>query len=352
MSNDSSEEKTEPGSDKKLRDAREKGQVAKSQDMITALVVLVCTVYLSMAAPGMAVRAIELFDKVAESLASPNQPFEDRWRGIVAQALDVLLSATFPLFLLIVFVVFLGNVLIIKGIVFSVEPIKPDIKRIDPVGGFKRLFSLRNLVEFIKALLKVTVLGVAFFLVYRRSLPFLLGAPSCGADCLLASFNYLFVPIAFTAILAFFLTAVLDLLLQKWLFARDMRMSHSEVKRERKDMDGSPEIRKERHRQRMAMQAGSTARGEHMASVMLGSEKSWIVGLRYKRGETKVPVLVYVVPPDQAPSFWAQRHGKDMPHVYDPVLAGDLARQCSMGEPVPERYFGRVAEILVKVGLI
>ncbi|CAM4002011.1 EscU/YscU/HrcU family type III secretion system export apparatus switch protein [Bordetella tumulicola] len=352
MSNESSEEKTEPGSDKKLRDARQKGQMAKSQDMITALVVLASTVYLGLSAQTMAVRAIDLFDRVALILGAPDMKFSEVWGAVVVEALDALMSTTFPLFVLIVLVVFIGNVLISKGIVFSTEPIKPDIKRVDPISGFKRLFSLRNVVEFLKALLKVAALSVAFFMAYKKSLPFLFGAPSCGADCLLASFNHLFIPIAITAILAFLGTGILDLLLQKWLFARDMRMSHSEVKRERKDMDGAPEIRKERHRQRMATQAGSSARGEHMASVMIGSEKGWIVGIRYIRGETKVPVVVHVVPPDKAAQAWAQRHEKSAPYVYDPSLAGEVARQCSLGEPLPERHFGRVAEVLVKVGLI
>lgn len=351
MSNDSSEEKTEPGSDKKLRDARQKGQVAKSQDMVTALVVLACTVYLAMSAQTLTLRTIDLFEQVATALAAPDMAFSETWRMIVAEATDVLMSATLPLFLLIVFVVLIGNVLILKGMLFSTEPVKPDFKRIDPVGGFKRIFSLRNVVEFLKALFKMVALGAAFFVVYRQSLPFLFGAPSCGAGCLLASFNYLFIPIAVMAILAFFVTGLLDLLLQKWLFGRDMRMSHSEVKRERKDTDGSPEIRKERHRQRMAMQAGSSARGEQMASLMIGGE-GWLVGVRYVRGETKVPVVVLKIPPDAAREAWARRDEKSVPHVFDPMLADEIGRLCSPGEPVPERHFGRVAQMLVKAGLI
>lgn len=352
MSNDTSEEKTEPGSEKKLQDSRRKGQAAKSQDMITALVVLACTVYLGFCLPNIAGRVTDLFYAVAQALDTPDTVFAQTWPVIVGKGLDVLVAATFPLFALIVLVVVVSNLIILRGFMFSADPIKPDFKRLDPVAGLKRLFSARHVVEFLKALVKVVALGSAFFLVYRHSLPFLFGAPVCGMRCVVVSFKVLFLPIAITAILAFLLTGLIDILLQQWLFARDMRMSHSEVKRERKDSEGAPEVRKERHRQRVSSQASSSARGEHMASVMIGASNDWIVGVRYVRGETKVPVLVHVVSPEQALQAWAQGNERGIPHAYAPGLSGEIARRCTLGEPLPERYFGAVAEILVKEGLI
>src|SRR5690606_6407578 len=112
------------------------------------------------------------------------------------------------------------------------------------------------------------------------------------------------------------------------------------------------ELRKERHRQRLAVQSASSARGEHMASFMVGASNGWIVGLRYVRGETKVPVLVHVVSPEQSSQAWQQRNGQSIPYVYDPALSKDIARRCSPGEPIPERFYGLVAEILVQEGLI
>jgi len=352
MSGDSSEEKSQPGSQKKIQDSRRKGQAPKSQDMITALVVLVCTIYLGFSAPQIAARVRSLFQEISDALGDRHQAFAQVWPSLVAKALDVLMTATFPILIIVVCVVVLGNLVILKGFLFSVDPVKPDFKRLNPVEGFKRLFSARNLVEFLKSLFKVLVLGTAFILVYKTSLPYLFGAPACGQQCIYMSFRYLFIPLSITAILAFFVTGLIDLLLQRWLFARDMRMSHSELKRERKDTDGSPEIRRERTRQRNALQSSSSARGAHMASIIVGAENAWTVGLRYRRGETKVPVVVVVAPPESSSQLWAPQNRYGMPYIYDPALAREITRRTAVGEALPEQFFDRVARILVKEGLI
>lgn len=323
MSDESSEEKSQPGSEKKIRDSRKKGQVPKSQDMITALVVLACTVYLGFAARQIPVRLRDLFQEVSDTLDDSHWVFSEVWPSLIAKALDVLMTATFPLLVVIVFVVVLGNLVILKGFLFSVDPVKPDFKRLNPVEGFKRLFGMHNIVEFLKSLFKVLALGSAFIVVYKTSLPYLFGASACGVGCIYASFKYLFVPICITAILAFFVTGLIDLLLQRWLFARDMRMSHSELKRERKDTEGSPEIRKERNRQRNAVHSSSSARGAHMASLMIGADNAWTVGLRYRRGETKVPVVVYL---------WRQNHH----HRYGTRIIDRIFLMCTI-LPWPQR---------------
>ncbi|AHG62181.1 EscU/YscU/HrcU family type III secretion system export apparatus switch protein [Advenella mimigardefordensis] len=352
MSDKSSEEKSQPASEKKLRDSRKKGQVAKSQDMITALVVLACVAYLSYFAGDVSARVLALFQQVADALASRNMVFTETWPTLLGAALDLLMRTTFPLLLVIVLVVILGNMIIQKGFLFSVDPVKPDFNRLNPAEGFKRLFSARNLVEFLKAVFKVAALAAAFVFVYRASLPLLFGAPACGVDCIFESFKVLFVPITLTAVLAFFISGLVDLLLQRWLFAREMRMSHSELKRERKDIDGSPEIRKERNRQRRASQVASSARGAHMASVIVGGPGNWIVGLRYRRGETKVPVIVHVVQPGSSEEAWFAQQRETTPLIHDPGLAADIARRARVGDALPDAFFERVARILVKEGLI
>ncbi len=352
MSNDSSEEKSQPGSDKKVRDSRKKGQAPKSQDMITALVMFSCTAYLAFSASRIATSVQGLFQEVSDALASTDMVFGETWTLLTAKGLDVLMTATFPLLIIIVFVVVIGNLLILKGFIFSVDPVKPDFKRLNPAEGFKRMFSARNVVEFLKSLFKVVALGAAFIVVYSASLPYLLGAPACGAACIFASFKYLFVPISAIAILAFFVTGLIDLLLQRWLFARDIRMSHSELKRERKDTDGSPEIRKERNRQRNTQQGSSSARGIHMASIVVGAEDDWTVGLRYRRGETKVPVVVYIAAPHAAAQVWEPGNRPAIPYIHDPALARDITRRATIGEPLPDMFFERVARILVKERLI
>jgi len=352
MSESSSEEKSQPGSAKKLRDARRKGQVAKSQDFVTALVVLACTVFLGFASAHAVARVRGLLDAAAGAYGPGAPSFALAWPPLAAQAIETLAAVGLPLVLATVAVVFVGNLAILRGLVFSADPVKPDVDRINPASGFKRVFSLRNVVEFLKSLFKLLVLGAAFVLVYRHSLPLLLAAPQCGAGCIYAAFKVLLHPLAITAVLAFLATGLVDLLIQHWLFARDMRMTHSEQKRERKDTEGSPQIRKERQRQRSQSQASASVRGLEHASLIIGSEQGWVVGVRYARGQTKVPVIVFIAPPERSAQAWHGDAAQGIARVRSPDLASAIARSTVPGDPLPERFFRQVADLLVATRVI
>lgn len=156
---DTSEEKSQPATRKKLKEARDKGQVPKSQDMVSGMVILACTLCILVVEPKARVEVTALLDLIAGVYT---QPFAQVWPLALARAEHLLLSLTLPVVAVTVGAVILTNVGVQRGFVFSGEPIKPDIKHINPVEGFKRLFALRNLVEFLKALFKVSGLSLAF----------------------------------------------------------------------------------------------------------------------------------------------------------------------------------------------
>ena len=242
-----SEEKSLPVSAKKLRDARKKGQVSKSQDLVTGLVILSCTLYLVATSAELEQQVRAFLELVARVYV---EPFETVWPRIMGMAQSLLVRAVVPILAVTVVVVSLTNILVMGGAVFAVEPILPQFERISPVAGLKRIFSMRSLIELIKALLKMLALGVAFVLVYRNGLQNLMESSACGTACLYSSFFQLLTPLVITGIAAFLLVGAVDVLIQRWLYAKDMRMSKSDQKREHKDMDGDPLIRRERNRQR------------------------------------------------------------------------------------------------------
>jgi type III secretion protein U len=343
-----SEEKSLPASAKKLRDARKKGQLPKSQDLVTGMVILACSLCVVVLAPDIHARAQALLLEAGRIYV---EPFEQVWPRLRSLGLSVLLAATLPLFAVTVATVILTNIIVMRGMVFSADPIKSKYERVDPVSGFKRVFSMRSVIEFLKALVKLSAVAVAFVIVYRLGLQRLMESPYCGFPCLYATFLGLLQPLVITAIIAFLVVGGCDVLMQRWLFSREMRMTKSEHKRELKDTDGNPMIRRERQRLRRDMQSLSAKRGLNHASVVIGESGQWVVGLRYVRGETPVPVIVCRAEPGQAESMLKEARQLRLPHVLNGALAQRIAQRAA-GEAVPENTFQAVADILVGARLI
>ncbi|WP_296180689.1 EscU/YscU/HrcU family type III secretion system export apparatus switch protein [Pseudomonas sp. UBA1879] len=346
---DSSEEKSQPATDKKLRDARQKGQVAKSQDLVSGMVILFCTLCISILLPQAQAQVTALLDMVALIYI---EPFHSVWPRVLDTAEQLVLTLTLPVVAVTVAVVVLTNIITMRGMVFSVEPIKPEFKRINPAEGFKRIFSMRSFVEFLKGLVKLVLLALAFYVVGRHALQALMESSRCGAGCIESTFFLVLKPLMFTVLAAFLLVGGVDVLMQRWLFGRDMKMTRSEQKRERKDVDGDPLIKSERQRQRREMQALATKLGLARASLMIGTTDSWVIGVRYVRGETPVPVVVCRAEPEEAGAMLVQAATLGIAHAMDPALASEIARRSVPGDPVPDTTFQAVADLLVAARLI
>lgn len=347
--NSSSEEKTLPPSEKKLREAREKGQVNKSADMNTALVMLGCTLYIALSANAIEARVRHLINLTTRLY---HEPFDTLWPRLMTQGMEVLLLSVLPLVVISIVAATLSSVVIMRGFLFSAEPIRPRPEHLNPVEGLKRIFSVRGIVEFIKSLLKVTALAIAFLVVYRLGLQSLMESPRCGSGCLEGIFVMMLKPLVITALIAFFIVGAIDVLMQRWLFRRDQRMTITEQKRERKDMYGDPEINRERKKQRRLMHAMSSQVGIQHASLMIGVADDWLVGLRYVRGETPVPVVTCKASPERSREMLRDAEERRIPVVGNHELAASIAKRTGNGDPVPDEVFQPVADALVKVGLI
>ncbi|WP_434563145.1 EscU/YscU/HrcU family type III secretion system export apparatus switch protein [Pseudomonas sp. Z4-20] len=346
---DSSEEKSQPATDKKLRDARQKGQVAKSQDLVSGMVILFCTLCISILLPRAQAQVAALLDMVALLYI---EPFHAVWPRVLDSAEQLVLTITLPVVSVTVGVVIVTNIVSMRGVVFSVEPIKPDFKRINPAEGFKRIFSMRSFVEFLKGLVKLVMLALAFYVVGRHALQALMESSRCGAGCIESTFYLVLKPLMLTVLAAFLLVGCVDVLMQRWLFGRDMKMTRSEQKRERKDVDGDPLIKSERQRQRREMQALATKLGLGRASLMIGTGGGWVVGVRYVRGETPVPVVVCRAEPQDSSAMLAEAATLGIAHGLNAKLAADIAKRAVPGEPVPDSTFQAVADLLVAARLI
>jgi len=341
-----SEQKTLPASEKKLRDARRKGQVSNSRELITASTLTVMLVYLLYALPALGDRLQELMDIVTQA---PGHPFSETWGRAVGAAIEIFLRISLPMVATIAVTNLVSGMAGTMGPVFSLDPVMPQFDRINPAKGLTRMVSLRNVVEFVKAIVKVVVLFAAFWLVLRGSIRAFIEVPSCGLGCLAKTTLAALRPLAATAVLAFLTIGLIDLLVQRRLFLRDMRMTRTEAKREAKDIEGDPLIRSERRRIHKQL-ASQRVRVGLRRAVIAVIHNDQIVGLRYRSDDTPIPVVVCKASGTAGTRMIGEARQLGMPVVDDAALVASLSARHAVGDAIVPDLFQSVARILIAAG--
>jgi type III secretion protein U len=346
--NDTTEEKSLPATAKKLRDGRKKGQVEKSHDLVAAIAVVASVLYVYFIAPRVEIYARELVDVAVRIY---REPFVELWPHVAELALRVLVITILPLVLIVCVVVIIASLAAMRGPVFSIDPVKPNFDHINPVKGFQRIFSAKSVIEFGKAVFKVVVLTVAIVVVFRAGIQPLFESPRCGSACIYDAFLSMLKPILVATLVAFVAVGIIDVAMQRWLFLREMRMTKTEFKREMKDVEGDPLIKRERQRRTREMANRLVKVGLRNASLLIGRSDGFAVGLRFVRGETPVPTIVCKAAPGDAKVLITEAILLGIPVVEEPRLARTLSQACKVGDPLPDGTFQPVADILVAARL-
>lgn len=280
-----SAEKTEKPTPKKLRDARKKGQVAKSKEVSSTfgIIAVFCTLWFM---------SDTYLTTIQEMVILPatvyNENFQDAFKIVTQGILEKSIELLLPLVMVSMLSAIIGNIMQF-GFLLAGESVKPDLKKISLIAGFKRIFAIKNLVEFFKSVIKIVFLSIVVYFVIRNSLADMFNLPYCGSDCILPVVGVLMKKLMIYAIAAFIVISVLDYLFEKQQFTKENKMSKDEVKREHKEMEGSPEIkgkRKEIH-QEILNEAENTKKSD----VVIKNPTHLAIGLHYKQDVTPLPVV-------------------------------------------------------------
>jgi type III secretion protein U len=344
---DSGEEKKLPPSSKKLNDARKKGQVPRSSDFTTAASTCAGIAWLWSEAGG-------IEDKWREALLLADKlqplPFDTGVRQALGILAELSMATVLPLLGVMVgagiFASFLAN----HGLVFSLELVTPKFENINPIEGMKRIFSLRSLIELAKTLFKAVFLGATFLFVIMGMWKTLVYLPICGMGCIgfvVGTETKLLMGIAAGAFLA---AGTLDLLTQRWLFMREMRMTETEAKREFKEQEGNPQLKGE-HRRLRQEASNLPPLGMRRATLVLRGRDA-LIGLRYVRGETGVPIVVCRGKGASVDRLLAEARDLRVNVVEDDALVRRLLRKAKLGDAIPSQYFQLVAKALYTAGQV
>lgn len=339
-----SEAKKLPPTAKKLRDARKKGQSPRSADFVTAISTCASLGWLCLKA-GSIEEQLHTTVQMVEKLQ--DQPFNIAVQQALGGVLELTITTVGPFLGIAVAAATLAGVLGNGGLNVSFEPLTPKLEKLDPIKGLKRIASKRSLIELGKTISKVLALGAIFLLTIVASWKALVYLPTCGIGCFDVVFTQIKLLIEMAAG-ALLIGGLADLQIQRILFLQEMRMTQTEAKREAKEQAGNPEVKHEHQRLRRET-ASEPSLGLHRATLILAG-RSVLVGLRYVRGETGVPVLVCRGEGELASRLLDEARALRLAIVEDHALARQLIRDTRLGGGVTAQCFQGVARALHAAG--
>ena len=341
------EERTEAATPRKLQHLRDEGKVTKSAEVASAAGILgtVLTLY---AFGGMSWSQMRMMlsDRLVD-FSRPDLTDTDLMNLALTLGL-AFMTILAPLLVAAPLIGVIANVAQ-SGFLLSGKQLMPDLSRVNPLDGFKRLFSLRIVVELLKTTVKLGIVGWLLYRAYLDSFPIFLSLS--GAD--LAGALGLFVDTAFSTAFtvggAFLVLAVADYGYQRWEFLRGARMTKQEIKEEYKQSEGSPEIRAAIRRRQRRMAMSRMMQNVPTADVVVTNPTHFAVALRYRADEMGAPKVIA-----KGQDLIAQRikqiaREHNVPVVENKPLARALYATVEVDQEIPYDLFQGVAQILAYI---
>jgi flagellar biosynthetic protein FlhB len=345
--NEDGQEKTEEPTSKRLDDAKKKGQIARSKELNTLAITLIGGMVLvgmsgsmgeglsGIMSANLTIPRVDMFDPLAMT------------RRLIASIQDALLMLA-PFFVVMVVVAVLSSIAL-GGVSFSGEAMTPKLSKMNPLKGFKRLFSMKGLVELAKAMAKFFLVGGATALVLWLTLDSFIGlsgmalAPAISE--LVNLIGWAFVLISSTLILV----AAVDVPFQLWDHKRQLKMTRQETREEMKDTEGRPEVRGRIRQLQREMATRRMMDEVPKADVIVTNPTHYAVALRYNQLRMNAPVVV--AKGSELIAANIRRVGAEhaVPVIESPALARAIYFHTELGEPIPAGLYLAVARILAYV---
>lgn len=341
------EERTETATPRRREEARQRGHVARSLDLSSALILLAALLALHFFGRSFIGGIFGSLRAILENLHTIGQDPGDLAGQYGAYVVAVAVGML-P-FLAVILVAALASGFIQVGFLFTFEPLALNLERLDPIAGLQRIFSLRGLVRLAAGLLKLLVLtAVVAFTIWdeRASLMALMDRdfPSVVQFILEIAFV-----LSLRAVLALLVLAILDYAYQRYQYEADIRMSRQEIREELKRYEGDPKIRERRRAIQRQIALQRMMQRVPKATVVITNPTEYAVAIEYQRERMQAPIVVA-----KGVDFLAQRirevameHG--VPIVARPEVARALYKSVEVGQPIPYELYQAVAEILAYV---
>lgn len=340
-------ERTERATPKRRSDARREGQIPKSAELTSSLGFLGAVIALRLVGPsiwsGWETSLVNGFSHLS------NQPVTQAgWLALGTQTIWQLVRLVLPI-IAVAGVVGLMASYAQVGVVFLPQLLLPKFDRIQPISGFKRLFSVRSGVEAIKSLLKLSIVGLVTWITMNGVIGQVLNTSDSGIAVLPALVGRIVYRLALEIGSMMLALSAADALWQRYEFERSIRMSKQDIRDERKQQEGDPKIKSNIRRRGYALAFRRMMQAVPQADVVITNPTHFAVALQYQPSAMVAPVVLAKGQDDIALRIRqvAQQNGVAL--VENRPLAQSLYQRVEIGQPVPKELYAAVAEVLAYV---
>lgn len=347
MAADSDMEKTEDPTSKKLDEAAEKGNIARSKDLATALVLLGSSVGILMFGQELARTVLVVCKRLltmnAKDIFDPNSMFT-----VMGASLSEITPPLLKLFALILIAGVVGNTLL-GGYNFAWYSASFRASKLNPVAGLKRMFGTQALMELFKSVLKVVVIGGLAYLLLKMFFQDIMALSMMSTPDDIAAAMYLLCWLFFGLCSSMLVIAAVDAPFQSWNHHKQLKMTKQEVKDEYKNSEGNPEIKGRIRSLQIQMSRRRMMEAVPKADVVVTNPTHYSVALKYEHGKFRAPVVVAKGVDEVAMYIRQIAEANKVPIVQSPALARSIYFTTELDHPIPEQLFAAVAQVLAYV---
>lgn len=338
--------KTEQPTAHKLRDARKKGQVAKSKEVVSTSTFIVSGLYFWLMWDRIVSLLKELILLPSEVIALP---FTEAIRIILDK---VFISSVYwiiiPFMLIMLIATLVANIAQF-GFLLVTDPIIPKFEKINPASGFKKIFSKKSLADTAMALLKICVIGLVVFFLIKSSLSKLVhDIAVCDLDCNILLMREMVWRLIVTLTPLLIAITIIDVVIQKSLFIKQQMMSKDEVKREHKNQEGDPLIKGQRKRDHTELVMNSL-HDKIRSSRVLITDVDVSIAVRYIKGETPLPIIMAIGQSAMARQMKKVASSEGLPVIEDSKAIVMLLEEGKVDQYIPDDAISDVVRVLRQV---
>ncbi len=349
MANENSTgEKTESATPKKRQDARERGQVLKSNELVMTGTLLIMFGALKLFTPIIAEGIINFTGSFLSGQFMTEALSLDNITPLMLQMIYGFLSIMLPILAVAVVAAVLINI-VQTGFLFSTKALEPKMSRLNPAEGFKRIFSSRTLFELAKSILKIVIIGYIIYAEINSDLPAFSMMMTTSITASIMEIATLIFNAAFNILIFLMALAVLDYMYQRRKYEKDLMMTKYEVKMEMKQQEGDPQIKGKIRQKQRQMAMMRMMQDVPNADVVITNPTQYAVALKYDEAVGSAPFVLAKGKDLIAAKIKEIAKENEIEMVEDKPLARSIYASCEIGDQIPVDLYQAVAEILARV---
>lgn len=341
------ENKTEEATPKRLRDAKKKGQVAKSGDLISAVSLFIFTILTGVLGQYVFTNGLKLLKNSLSIDYGINLSFTNL-RPILINSVIQYFILFAPIAIIAMILGIIIN-LVQTGFIFTTEPLKPDFKRLNPIEGFKNIFSKKSMFTLGKNMAKLVLV---FYMTYRnlsKSIVKLINSGDIGSSKLFYFFIDFIKDLSLNIAFVMLMLGIVDYVFERREYKKNLRMSKQELKDEYKEMEGNPEVKAARQQRQRQIAMGRMMTSIEDSTVVVTNPTHIAVVLKYDSEVDQAPKVVAKGAGHIAEKIKEIAREHDIPIMENKPLARAMYKKVEIGDYLPVELYKAVAEILAMV---